>query len=314
MWTESRAILSDQLQKLPCDSGLMIEFHEQRVEQPHQTVPPDAIASRQCASDTRPQQCRSRRSRLSRSLWLMAWLLCAPPVFAQTVPATPEDSEINTDRPDFTESSAVVGTGVIQLEAGFTSGSDHADGVETNDIRFPQMLLRIGLAKRFELRVVADGLVTDSVRPDGQPSQRTSGYSAITLAGKYVLRQSDDGLALAVIPILAIPTGSGPFEGSVNPTVKLTWAHGLPAGFDVSGNINLGSVSNNLAPKWDAFWEIVGSFDSGDCACTFDTGVSHILGHNLELDVEAGWGLTSSAPDWFAGFGMGVRFPKRSHR
>ena len=53
------------------------------------------------------------------------------------------------------------------------------------------------------------------------------------------------GLALAVIPILAIPTGSGPFEGGVDPAVKLTWAHGLPAGFDVSGNVNVASVSNN---------------------------------------------------------------------
>ena len=91
------------------------------------------------------------------------------------------------------------------------------------------MLLRIGLAKRFELRVGADGFVTDSVRPDGQPSQRTSGFSAVALAGKYVLRESDDGLALAVIPILAIPTGSDAFGGSVDPAVKLTWAHGLPA-------------------------------------------------------------------------------------
>ncbi len=257
----------------------------------------------------------------------MAWLLCAAPVCAQTVPATPDESEINTDRPDFTESSLVVGTGVIQLEGGFTSGSDHADGVETNDIRFPQMLLRIGLAKRFELRVGADGFVTDSVRPDGQPSQRTSGFSAIALAGKYVLRESDDGLALAVIPILAIPTGSDAFGGAVDPAVKLTWAHGLPGGFDVSGNVNVASVSQNghrdvarvasvsfsrdLAPKWDAFWEIVSSFDSGHCACTFDTGVSHIVGHNFEVDVEAGWGLTSSATDWFAGFGFGVRFPRR---
>jgi len=308
----------------------VIEFHEQRVEQPHQPVPPVTIASRQCASDARRQQWREGRLRARGfGLGLALWLLIPAAAFAQTPSAATDQSEINTDRPDFTESSVVVGKGVIQLEGGFTSGSDHEDGVETNDIRFPQTLLRIGLSKRFELRLGADGLVTDSVRPDGQPAVRTSGFSAIAVGGKYVLRESDDGLALAIIPILAIPTGSDAFSGSVDPAVKFTWAHGLPHGFDVSGNVNFASVENNghrdflrvasvsfshaLAPTWEGYWELITAFDSAECACTFNTGVTRLFGRNFQLDAEAGWGLTDSATDWFVGFGFGVRFPKRSH-
>jgi hypothetical protein len=216
------------------------------------------------------------------------------------------------------------------LEGGFTSASDDEDGVETNDIRFPQVLARIGLARRFELRVGADGFVTDAVRTDGQPlTQRTSGFSAVTIGGKYVLRESEGGLALAVIPILAIPSGSDAFGGSVDPAIKFTWAHGLPAGFDVSGNFNFASVDNyghrdflrvasvsfsrELAPKWEGFWEFVSAFDGGSCACTFDTGVTRLFGKNFQLDVEGGWGLTNAATDWFVGFGFAVRFPSRSH-
>jgi hypothetical protein len=187
----------------------------------------------------------------------------------------------------------------------------------------------MGLSTRFELRLGADGFVTDSVRPDGQQSQRTSGFSAIAVGGKYVLRESEDGLALSVIPILAIPSGSDTISGSVDPAVKFTWAHGLPRGFDVSGNFNFASVENDdhreflrvasvsfshaLAPKWEGFWELIAAFDGGQCACTFDTGVTRLFGRNFQLDVEAGWGLTDSATDWFVGFGFAVRFPKRSH-
>ena len=261
-------------------------------------------------------------------MWLVLWLLIPAPAFAQTSSPTPDESEINTDRPDFTESSAAVGKGVIQLEGGFTSGSDHEAGVETNDIRFPQILVRIGLSKRFELRLGGDGFITDDVRPDGQSDQRTSGFGAISVAGKYVLRDSDEGLSLAVIPILSIPSGSDAFGGSVDPAVKFTWAHGLPAGFDASGNFNFASVDNNghrdflrvasvsfshaLAPKWEAYWELITAFDSAECACTFDTGVTRLFGRNFQLDVEGGWGLTDSATDWFVGFGFAVRFPKRA--
>jgi len=40
---------------------------------------------------------------------------------------------------------------------------------------------------------------------------------------------------------------------------------------------------------------------------TIDWGVSHLIGGNLQFDVEAGRGVSADAPDWFAGFGVAVR-------
>jgi len=57
---------------------------------------------------------------------------------------------METDRPDFTESSIVVPPGSLQFENGFTY--EMGDGAQRTST-YPETLLRVGLTKRVEARV-----------------------------------------------------------------------------------------------------------------------------------------------------------------
>jgi hypothetical protein len=187
----------------------------------------------------------------------------------------------------------------------------------------PTALMRIGVAPRIELRVGADGfLVADLGRLD-----RTTGFSDVEIAAKCRLFDQDQiGFDLALLPILSLPVGSERFSsGTYDPTIKIAWARALPAGFDISGNINISAVSDpggrfnqdalsvsvghDLPAGFGAYGEVYGfsriDRDGGE-AIIFNAGVSRPIGGRMQFDLEAGRGLTAAAPDWFVGFGFAI--------
>jgi hypothetical protein len=257
------------------------------------------------------------------------------PLLAQTPslpPGVPDIPELVTDRPDFTESSQVVGSGVLQLESGMTFERDRAADVRNGMFSTPQ-LLRIGVSRRLELRLASDGLLSESAT-FATRHQHTTGGADTEIGLKYTLTKTPlNGFDFALIAAVSLPTGAdGLSSGGYDPGVKFTWAHDLPRGFGLSGNVNFASITvgddidgddrefersisvslgHGLGEQWGAYWETYG-FVSGDgCACTFNTGVTRALGRHMQVDVAVGRGLTSSAPDWFAGVGFSIR---RMHR
>lgn len=241
----------------------------------------------------------------------------AVPALAAAQSADPPG--IVTDRPDFTESSIVIRRGWLQLETGMTLESDDRSRAFTA----PTALLRVGLGYRTEFRIGADGfLLADIGRLD-----RAAGVSDVEVAAKIRLFDQDQiGVDLAVIPILSLPVGSERFSsGTYDPTIKIAWARGLPAGFDLSGNVNVSAVSDpggrfnqdaisvsvghDLAAGWGAYGEVYGfsRFDrDGGRAVIVNGGVSRPAGRRMQFDIEAGAGITAAAPDWFIGCGFAV--------
>ena len=231
--------------------------------------------------------------------------------------------ELVTDRPDFTESSEIIERGSLQFESGVNYESDAESGLLSRAFSAPTALLRIGLGHRAELRVGADGLVTTSVA-----GSRVSGYSDVELGAKIRLfDQRSLGVDLAVLPMVSLPTGSDDFSsGAADPTVKITWARDLPAGFGLSGNVNASSISedgrrfhqqalsaslgHDLVAGFGSYVEVYGfskmSPDDGR-GVTVDGGVSHLIGGDIQFDIETGRGLTAAAPDWFIGVGIAIR-------
>jgi hypothetical protein len=228
---------------------------------------------------------------------------------------------IVTDRPDFTESSEVVPKGGFQFESGISyegDGSARAVGA-------PSALMRIGLGGRAELRIGADGYLSEAVQ-----GVRTSGGSDMEIGGKVRLFNQDQiGVDLALLPAVSLPTGTEAFtSGGYDPSMKITWARELPAGFGLTGNVNWGSVSDeagrfsqealsfslghSLGAGWAGYAEIYGFSRlerDGDRAITFNGGFARPVGDTIQFDIEAGRGLTSGAPDWFVGFGFAIRGP-----
>jgi hypothetical protein len=241
--------------------------------------------------------------------------------FAQTAVRS-DVPEIVTDRPDFTESSEVIPAGWLQFESGISfEGESSVRGLSA-----PAALLRIGLGKRTELRLGAEGLLSESVG-----DFRHSGRSDMEIGAKVkVLDQAKAGVDFALLPIVSLPTGTSGFTtGGVDPTLKITWGRDLPAGFGLTGNVNFSSVSedgsrfhqesmsvsvgHDLAFGFGGYAEVYGfskmSLVDG-AGVTFNGGVSRLLGRHVQIDVEAGRGLTAAAPDWFVGFGVAVIAPQ----
>lgn len=255
---------------------------------------------------------------------------------AATSAPAPEASlpELITDRPDITESSAVVGHGVWQLETGMLFESDRAaDRVTAHDLSAPNALLRVGIGSRFELRFSGAGVLSESLSTHG--AARATDVSDVELGFKYVLlEQSRAGVDAAIIPIVSLPVGGDRFSsGSVDPTLKVTVSRDLPRGFGLGGNLIVASsreddhrstqtavsasLGHALAHGWAGFWELYGasalSRESGQ-AWTFDTGVTHAIGGNAQIDVSIGRGLTDGASDWFVGAGFAIRGAFRHRR
>jgi hypothetical protein len=247
------------------------------------------------------------------------------PASATAAVAAAPKPELVTDRPDFTESSEVIPRGLFQFESGFSYEGDNASGERSRSITAPSALMRIGLGHRAELRIGADGLLSESVS-----GVRASGGSDMDLGAKFrVLDARSAGFDLALLPMVSLPTGGDGFtSGGVDPTLKVTWARELPAGFGLTGNFNFSSLSedggrfhqeamslslgHDLFAGWGGYVEGYGFTKMGRDAgkgVTFNGGVSHPIGDDMQFDVEAGRGLSTDAPDWFVGFGFALRGP-----
>ena len=200
-------------------------------------------------------------------------------------------------------------------------------GFRDRTVTLPLALIRLGLSRRMEVRFSTDGFVVNSFGR-GPGAYTSKGRADLEVGAKYVLRdRSHGGFALAVIPIISLPTGADGFSSdTVDPTLKFTWATSLPKAFDISGNVNVSrlgddlgrytehvlsvSVGHDLAGGWWSYYEVFGFTPHGrpdSSAWTVDAGISHLIGGNAQIDFEFGRGVTAAAPDWFVGAGIGIR-------
>lgn len=93
-----------------------------------------------------PRLCRPTHAAVATAI-----LLCIASAHA----AEPIDA-IVTDRPDFVESSAVVGKGRLQIETSVAAERNRRDGVTDRSTSTPT-LLRVGVSDTIELRLETDG-------------------------------------------------------------------------------------------------------------------------------------------------------------
>lgn len=232
--------------------------------------------------------------------------------------------ELVTDRPDFTESTEVIRFGDVQWESGFSW--EKSGGMRT--ALFGSPLSRIGLGRRFELRLSGDGFTSEKSSDGFSSAERIRGVGDPSVGFKWKLRNESRFLpALAVIPAVAMPWGhSKVTSGTYDPQVKVAWAKDAPLGFAVSGNINwtnmsdgVGrvaqdaftvSVGHELGKGFSGYWEAF-TFSreerDGPRVSVFQTGLTHGVGESAQLDVSVARRMTAAGPDWMISTGFVVR-------
>lgn len=262
---------------------------------------------------------------------LIAVLLLLLHSAAAQKPAVQENGEpfpdLISDRPDFTESTEVVGTNAIQIEAGFlreiTSG---ADGTSTVAGPFP--LVRLGVTRRVELRLSGEGYSWQSFR-QRLPSRGFRGISDHAVGAKVKLSNERGWRpAMALIGGVSMPVGDPEVTSAHHdPELKFCWAHGLPAGLDLAGNFNVGSASDDkgrilqraasltvardLKYGFGGFAEVYSvSLDRDEGRSSiFNFGFTHGLGQHAQADLTLGRTISGGVTSWYVAVGVVVRQP-----
>ncbi len=242
------------------------------------------------------------------------------------VPVEP-NPEMATDRPDVTESSSTVGSGVLQIEAGYTYLQDCTAGQLNQSHSFPEVLLRYGTpADWLELRFATN--------ISHQKAETTSftGTEDLYFGAKLGLTLQE-GLypEMALVPQMTIPSGSGTLTaGKLLPGVNWLYGWDINDAVSTAGstqfNFSVDEESGKDYTEWTQTWTVgfalhdqIGAYtewfafiphasDSARTEHYANCGLTFQATDNIQWDIRTGMGLNDAAADWFSGIGLSIRF------
>lgn len=133
--------------------------------------------------------------------------------YALAMPASASaDDPIATDRPDFVESSAVVGKGRLQVESSVAVERNGSDD-ERETVWSTPTLLRFGVTDSIELRVESDGALRQRTSAPGSTGATKRGYADLSIGMKWHAMDARDQLpSVAMLLHADLSTGSAAFS------------------------------------------------------------------------------------------------------
>jgi len=210
-------------------------------------------------------------------------------------------AQIITDRPDQTESAVTVGLKNLQIESGAVIEYLGEDPGSSRQIVVPSTLLRYGVTRNFELRIVSELAslkIGDSV---------SRGATDLEIGGKLQLRDADAGTQFAILSHLIVPTGAKKFTND-----KYGIASRLAISHDVNEKIGLGynigynymgagsgdivytiAMGMGLNDRVGFFIEPYGALaDFDEFVLDFDAGFTFLLQKHAQIDLSFGRSAT----------------------
>jgi hypothetical protein len=233
-------------------------------------------------------------------------------------------AQIATDRPDFVESSAVVGAGAVQVEASVAYGRTGVGSEKQASLTTPT-LLRVGVSSSVELRMETDGWVRDDSALD---FAMDDGMADLAVGLKWHTSDESGGRpATALLLHADLPSGSRPHRGDgVRPSARVVAEWTLPRGFAVgvmpgvalarSGDESYAAgslgvvVGKELTGSLRTFGELalesIASERRGGTMGVVNAGLALLLSPAAQLDAGLSWGLNGRSPDfqWTAGLSV----------
>lgn len=274
--------------------------------------------------------------RLAQSVWAML-AFQAIGLAQEGENAGEAESPLVTDRPDFTESTEPVPTGRSQIEMGYTFAFDREGDDRLREHTAPELLLRVGVSERLELRFGWEGYSWSEAQSrtatrSGREVTREAWFQGahdLSLGLKYKFVDQHGSVPhLGVIAQVSVPSGSaGVSSGDVEPAAVLLWAYDLSDRTAVAGNIAFATLTEEgdrffqaaaslsgayaLTDRLGIYVEYFGLYpnrEGGDSAHSINGGLTYLIDHDLQVDCRVGAGLNEEADDFFAGAGVAWRF------
>lgn len=230
-------------------------------------------------------------------------------------------SPIETDRPDYANSSVVVPVGSLQSESGIESGTQHGD----KTIDGTNSRLRLGVAPCLEIFVDAP---TYFAPLSGKPA---AGFGDIAPGAKWQISPDPGKFDLSVAFGAALPSGRAAIAGQgVQPYVQFPWSTDLPDGWSVGGMVSffdrpadpLGElttetsfvVSKELSKDFEIFTEYLGDYYAyGRPRALLNSGALWHFTNTQQLDLHAAFGLNGNSPNLIVGLGYSFRLDGLFH-
>lgn len=240
------------------------------------------------------------------------------------------DDTINADRPDFVESSAVVGKGRFQVETSLGYERASRDGVRERQTATPT-LLRFGISDTAELRLETDGWQHAWSRgPAAGDAFDASGMSDTSVGVKWRVREGKDGSpALGVLVDAILPSGASRLgSGGVRPSLRGVAEWELPNDFSLGVMPGLASQRNDegqrftsgifavslgkeINPRTHAFVELaapqIAHGRDGGTQLSLDVGAAYLINKDVQVDAALFRGLNHNTADVSISVGISFR-------
>ena len=243
----------------------------------------------------------------------------------------PEEAPLESDRPDFTEGTATVGRGRLQIEGGYTFTQAESGDPTADKHDLPELRLRYGIAERLELRLAWDeGMVFDRhIDGDTGRTISESGSSDLNFGFKYAItKQHGWRPQTSILAAATFPVGSPGFS-SRQVDAEINYLYGWELTKRLSLNCSTGSEwtaeSGNhysqfhqsaslvyelterlhVFNEWYAFFRR--DFSDNRPQHNYDVGVTYLVTPNFQLDWRAGMGLNDAADGFLTGCGLTIR-------
>ena len=235
------------------------------------------------------------------------------PAHADNCPTSASD--IDTDRPDTTNSSKTVPAGSLQLENGVNvaawSDGTRLDGTNSR--------VRLGLLKCGELLVDVPNYSFSS------KSAGIRGFTGVTPATKWELQGLSEGLQVSVVAGVTLPTGPAGNGGDrTKPYLQIPWSQDIGGDFSLHGMLTETwipgaasdrlfegtlSLERELGDSVDAFVEYVGDYPQHQIASqVLNFGAAWRFTQLQQVDFHAGFGFNRESPKSYLGLGYSFRF------
>lgn len=223
---------------------------------------------------------------------------------------------IQADRPDQTETPAIVPKGMFQVETGFTYQKNDENSTSNS---LPSVLWKYGVNENFELRLITEFVSEKNF------DEKSDGFTPILVGIKIKLCE-EKGIVpkTSFIGHIGLPNAaSSRYKNDfIAPEFRFTMQHTLSDKFSLG--YNLGFEWDGMTPestfiytlttgysineKMGCYAEIFGFAPEKDKAYhNLDGGFTYLINNNFMVDLSSGFGITDNAPDYYVSLGCSFR-------
>jgi hypothetical protein len=270
----------------------------------------------------KPNYLKNQR-RIIKIILLLFFSMTASQYYAQEIP------ELNTDRPDQTESPIVVPFDALQIETGFVyqkqKFSEESVSYEKDNLVLASTLCRYGVNSFMELRFGGEYFSGQTLTAGIKSNLQ--GVQNILFGTKLNFRKDENYFSNVGIIIQAIiPFGNAELRpDKFKPTFLL--AVDQKINNNISLGCNLGaeneaesekynfvytaSLAIDLDTRLGSFFEFYGSaLKHSSASNNFDCGLTYLIRKNVQIDFSLGTTLIKETTDYFGNIGFSIRLPK----